>query len=161
MQLSFHFVADSCYHYINLSEANRKISCITHYDSKLCDRQLPEGWYRFVGAAGRKLPTTRAVAYRCGTDWSGWLDGAHPTEEDDEVRRTVRFSIVHLRLRFTNTQQRFLFKTVDPTSSTNFIIRQVVFHTTVVKTEYEVNLRCAARGLIVITRSVGTCVEGF
>nr|XP_058971550.1 uncharacterized protein LOC131797909 [Pocillopora verrucosa] len=86
--------SDSCYHYINLSEANRKISCITHYDSKLCDRQLPEGWYRFVGAAGRKLPTTRAVAYRCGTDWSGWLDGAHPTEEDDEVRRMVCFSIV-------------------------------------------------------------------
>ena len=114
-----------------------------------------------MGAAGRKLPTTHAVAYRRGTDWSGWLDGAHPTEEDDEVRRTVRFSIVHLRLRFTNTQQRFLFKTVDPTSSTNFIIRQVVFHATVVKTEYEVNLRCAARGLIVMTRSVGTCVEGF
>ena len=94
MQLSFHFVADSCYHYTNLSEANRKIICITHYDSKLCDRHIPEGWYRFVGAAGRKLPTTRAVAYRCGTDWSGWLDGAHPTEEDDEVRRMVCFSIV-------------------------------------------------------------------
>ena len=124
----------------------------------MCDRQLPEGWYRFVGAAGRKLPTTRAVAYRCGTDWSGWLDGAHPTEKDDEVRRTVRFSIVHLRPRFTNTQQRFPSKTVDPISSTNFIIHQVVFHAIVVKTEYEANLRCAIRGLIVITRSIGTCV---
>ena len=50
------------------------------------------GWYRFVGAAGTKMPTTRVPAYRCGTNWSGWLDGAHPTVEDDEVSRTVCFS---------------------------------------------------------------------
>ena len=32
------------------------------------------------------MPTTRVPVYRCGTDWSGWLDGAHPTVEDGEVR---------------------------------------------------------------------------
>ena len=52
----------------------------------------PEGWYRFVGAAGTKMPTTRAPAYRCVTDWSGWLDGSHPTVEDDGVPRMVCFS---------------------------------------------------------------------
>ena len=55
----------------------------------MCDSVLSEGWYRFEGAAGTKMPTERVPAYRCGTDWSGWLDGAHPTVEDGEVRRDV------------------------------------------------------------------------
>ena len=38
-----------------------------------------------MGAAGTKMPTTRVPVYRCGTDWSGWLDGAHPTVEDGAV----------------------------------------------------------------------------
>ena len=92
LQLSFHFAAESCYDYKNLSEANRKISYSTPLGSELCDYQLPEGWYRFVGAAGTKMPTTRVPAFRCGTDWSGWLDGAHPTVEDGEVSRMVCFS---------------------------------------------------------------------
>ena len=92
MQLSFHFVADPCYHYKTLSNAARKISNVTPYGSELCDKQLPSGWYRFVGAAGTKMPTTRVPAYRCSTVWSGWLDSAHPTVEDGEVSRNVCFS---------------------------------------------------------------------
>ena len=90
MQFSFHFVADPCHHYKNLTDANRKISYKTA--DGLCDNQLLEGWYRFEGAAGTKMPTTHVSAYSCGTDWSGWLDGAHPTVEDGEVQRTVCFS---------------------------------------------------------------------
>ena len=92
MQFSFHFAADPCYHYENLSEANRKIDYLTPPGSELCDYKLPEGWYRFVGAAGTKMPTTRVPAYRCGTDWSGWLDGAHPTVQDGEVQMKVCFN---------------------------------------------------------------------
>ena len=92
MQFTFHLVADPCYHYKNLTDANRKISYKTTEGLWLCDNQLPEGWYRFVGAAGTKMPTTRVPAYRCGTDWSGWLKGSHPTVEDGEVPRTVCFS---------------------------------------------------------------------
>ena len=92
MQISFHFAADPCFHYKNLSDANRKITYVTPDGSALCDKQLPEEWYRFVGAAGTKMPTTRVPAYRCGTDWSGWLMTAHPTVEDGEVQRTVCFS---------------------------------------------------------------------
>ena len=92
MQFSFHFVADPCYHYKNLTDANRKISYKTPYGLWLCDKQLPEGWYRFVGAAGTKMPTTRVPAHRCGTDWSGWLEGAHPTVEHGEVQKKVCFS---------------------------------------------------------------------
>ena len=36
--------------------------------------------------------TTRVPAYRCGTNWSGWLMTAHPTVEDGEVPRRVCFS---------------------------------------------------------------------
>ena len=38
------------------------------------------------------MPTTRVEPFHCGTDWSGWLDGAHPTVENGEVQRTVCFS---------------------------------------------------------------------
>ena len=41
----------------------------TPYGLWLCDNHVPEGWYRFGGAAGTKMPTTRVPAYRCGTDW--------------------------------------------------------------------------------------------
>ena len=64
--------------------------------------------------------------------------------------------IVHLRSRFANTLQRFLFKTVDPTYSKNFIIYLVESHATVVQTEYEANLPCAVRAII--NRSEGICV---
>ena len=75
-----------------MSDANRKISYETPSGSELCDSPFSGGWYRFVGVAGTKMPTTRVPAYRCGTDFSGWLDGAHPTVEDGEVRRLVCFS---------------------------------------------------------------------
>ena len=92
MQISFHFVADPCYHYQNLREANRKKTYVTPVGLGLCDRDLPLGWYRFVGAAGTKMPTTRVPAHRCGTDWSGWLITAHPTVENGEVLGRVCFS---------------------------------------------------------------------
>ena len=38
------------------------------------------------------MPTMRVPAFRCGTDYSGWLNGAHPTMEDDKVNRKVCFS---------------------------------------------------------------------
>ena len=92
MQFLFHFVADPCYQYKNLSDASRKRSYITPWNQEVCDDKLLKEWYRFVGAAGTKMPTTRVPAFRCGTVRSGWLDGAHPTVEDGEVGRTVCFS---------------------------------------------------------------------
>ena len=122
MQCSFHFAADPCYHYENLGEANRKIDYITPLGSELCDYKLPEGWYRFVGAAGTKLPTTHVPAYRCGTDWSGWLKGAHPTVEDGEVQRTVCFSDRSTGCRslksilVKNCRSYFIYKLFPPSS---------------------------------------------
>ena len=38
------------------------------------------------------MPTMRVPAFRCGTDWLGWLVGTDPAMEDGEVHRTVCFS---------------------------------------------------------------------
>ena len=93
LQYLFHLLADPCYNYQNLSDANRKSSYVTPINGpSFCDKSLPEGWYRFVGAAGTKMPTTRVPAFRCGTDSSGWLDRAHPTVKDGEVSGMVCFS---------------------------------------------------------------------
>ena len=90
--IAINFPADGCYNYSILNDGNRKNSYPTPQGSEVCDNELSKGWYRFEGAAGTKMPTTRVPAYRCGTDWSGWLDGAHPTVGDGEVRRKVCFS---------------------------------------------------------------------
>ena len=58
----------------------------------LCDSQLRKEWYRFVGAAGTRMPTERVQAFRCGTNWPGWLTTTHPTVEDGEIRGMVCFS---------------------------------------------------------------------
>ena len=82
------------------------------------------------------MPTTRVSAHRCGTDWSGWLDGSHPTVEDGEVFRTVCFSD-----RFSGCKyiRKIYVKTVDPTLSTNFT-HFLVPHATVAQTECEANI---------------------
>ena len=85
LQSSFNFVVDPCYDYKNLSDASRKSNYTD--DEHLCDKKLPEGWYRFVGAAGTKMPTTRVPAFSCGTVYSGWL-----MREDATPSRKVCFS---------------------------------------------------------------------
>ena len=93
LKLLFFFLADPCHHYSNLSDANRNENYITIASGPtFCDTQLAEGWYRFVGAAGTKMPTKRVPAFRCGTNWSGWLKTAHPTVDGEEVHGTVCFS---------------------------------------------------------------------
>ena len=89
-QLPFHLLADACFHYKNLSDATRKSTYNTSHDV-YDDAKLPMGWYRFMGAAGTKMLTTCVPEFRCGTYWSGWLNGNHSTVEDGEVTRTVCF----------------------------------------------------------------------
>ena len=86
----------------------------------MCDDLLPEGWYRFVGAAGTKMPTTHVPAYRCGTGLPGWLDGAHPTVEDGEVFRKVCFTRHSDSCRYTknifvkNCGSYFIYRLIKP-----------------------------------------------
>ena len=111
----------------------------------MCDNSLSEGWYRFVEAAGTKMPTTRVPAHRCGTDWSGWFYGAHPTAEDGEVFRMVCFSDRHDGCQHS---VKISVKSADPTSSTIFFSHRVVPHATVVQTEYEANILGLVSGFI-------------
>ena len=76
-----------------------------------------------MGPAGTKMPTTRVPAYRCGTDWSGWLDDAHPTVEDAEVSKKVCFSDRSTGCRYTthisvkNCGSYFIYKLREPPGS--------------------------------------------
>jgi hypothetical protein len=58
----------------------------------LCDNGLSSGWYRFGGGAGTKLPTSCTSHHRCQGDYTGWMNGAHPTIADGMVKRKVCFS---------------------------------------------------------------------
>ena len=63
------------------------------------------GWYRFVGAAGAKMPTKRVSVFKCGTKFPGWLDGAHPTVKGGEVYGR---SALVITLKVAITQPKFL-----------------------------------------------------
>lgn len=91
IRVPFDFAVDPCYEYKNLSDVQRKSSYHTPLYKESCDREL-DGWYRFVGAAGTKMPTTYVAPYRCGTVCSGWLHGTHPTVEHGEAFGKVCFS---------------------------------------------------------------------
>ena len=102
LKVSFFFEADPCHHCSNLSEANRNTkhrTCVSEFRAMYCDNQLAGGWYRFVGAAAARMPTTRVPAYRCGADLSGWFMTTHHKVEDGEIHGTVCFSN---RLSFTS-----------------------------------------------------------
>ena len=58
----------------------------------LCDDQLSEGWYRFVGAERTNTLKNHLARFGYGTRYSGWLDGAYPSVEDDEVSKTICFT---------------------------------------------------------------------
>ena len=100
---TINFPADGCFNYSTLSEANRKSTYVTPYGTDgECDDSLPAGWYRFVGAAGTKMPTTLVRRFHCNTAFSGWMNGAQPTMEDGEVIRTVCFTRASHPCKLTN-----------------------------------------------------------
>ena len=118
--IAINFPADGCYNYSVLNDRERKSSYITPNGGAKCDSLLPKGWYRFMEAAGTKMPITRVPAFRCGTDWSGWLDGAHPTVEDGKVYRKVCFSARStgckqgIRIEVKNCGSYFIYNLIPP-----------------------------------------------
>ena len=44
------------------------------------------------GPAGTQLPEKRVDSFHCGTLYSGWLNGDHPTTLHTDVNREVCFS---------------------------------------------------------------------
>ena len=82
---------DGCKNYTVLNEADRAQGNIDPKDY-FCDNHLTPGWYRFQGAAGDRM-ADKCVPWRhCGTDYTGWLSGAHPTVDEGVVVRRVCYS---------------------------------------------------------------------
>jgi len=77
-----------CTSYSNLTSGDRKTTYITQ--SAKCDSHL-NGWYRFQGAAGTRMPISCPQERRCNTDSTGWLNGGHPTVANGKVTRQVCF----------------------------------------------------------------------
>ncbi|KAJ7305829.1 hypothetical protein JRQ81_010195 [Phrynocephalus forsythii] len=53
-----------------------------------CD-QDKIGWYRFIGRGGRRMPETCVPVNKCNTAATLWLNGAHPTNDNEIVSRTA------------------------------------------------------------------------
>ncbi|KAL9961350.1 hypothetical protein ACROYT_G030270 [Oculina patagonica] len=82
-------VTDECTSHSSLTGSDRKTTYVEKRSS-WCDSSL-NGWYRFQGGAGTRMPTSCPPTYRCGTAATGWLNGGHPTVADGKVTRQVCF----------------------------------------------------------------------
>ena len=118
--LSFNSTAKPCYHYYNLSNASRNRINVKISGQELCDNELLEEWYRFVRAARTKMQTTHVPRNRCGTIFSGGLNGTHPALEDNEVYRTVCFNKIFVgcihsnAISIKNCGSYFIYKLQQP-----------------------------------------------
>ena len=85
---------DGCHNYTVLSEADRAQGHIvinaSNYRSDYTD--LVPGWYRFQGAAGDRMADKCVPMDHCGTRYSGWLSGTHPTVAEGAVIRRVCYN---------------------------------------------------------------------
>ena len=92
---------DGCHNYTVLSEADRAQGHISsNYRSDRSD--LVPGWYRFQGAAGDRMADKCVPMDHCGTQYPGWLSGAHPTVAEGVVIRRVCLSAEKCCYRYLN-----------------------------------------------------------
>ena len=136
-KISSFFAADPCHHYWNLSEANRNTKHETSSSSKVfCDKPLADGWYRFVGAAGTKMPTRCRKIDVVQFGQAGWMVNILQWNMMKFTEGSA-LEIVELRPRIANTQEGFLSKTVDLTIYIIFMTHPSVTLVTVVQTKCE------------------------
>ncbi|XP_076407237.1 pancreatic secretory granule membrane major glycoprotein GP2 isoform X2 [Peromyscus maniculatus bairdii] len=77
---------DPCQNYTVLDDPSRSIE--NTEQAHQCDDHL-QGWYRFVGEGGVKMPEACVEIYRCHTSAPMWLAGPHPILGDGIVSRTA------------------------------------------------------------------------
>jgi cysteine-rich repeat protein len=76
--------APECTNYIELTDESRHMNFVAPPGwTPLCDEALNNGWYRFTGAAGNKMPTNPMVSKSCGANASGWLTDPYPDTADE------------------------------------------------------------------------------
>lgn len=81
-----HNCFDPCQNYTQLDQPFR--STENTEEEQGCDRDM-NGWYRFVGDGGVRMPETCVQVYRCQTAAPMWLNGPHPTLGEGIVSRTA------------------------------------------------------------------------
>jgi len=98
----------ACINYKTLDSADRNVATLeddsvcSGGNSGCCDQTgsgtiSPDwkgnGWYRFMGDAGTKMPDSPVGERRCGSDITSWIAGGHPSFKDfqKEVTRTIHF----------------------------------------------------------------------
>ena len=82
-------------HYRNINHGVRDSSGKYHCDKLDSSRVSPDwqgtGWYRFTGPSGTRMPTKSPGRYHCGTTYTGWLKGNHPSTPGTTVDAKVCF----------------------------------------------------------------------
>ncbi|KAI8500663.1 Oncoprotein-induced transcript 3 protein [Branchiostoma belcheri] len=86
---------DECNNYQELSDPWRSV--LNHkpeaqWDDVICDGNdtavgVDEGWYRFTGEAGDRMPVQAPTMYRCGAHAGVFMNGQHPFIEEGVVTR--------------------------------------------------------------------------
>ncbi|KAK3753042.1 hypothetical protein QZH41_008768, partial [Actinostola sp. cb2023] len=85
--------SDPCKKYRRLSLRDRS-QLVPRGNVLKCDKRteiINGQWYRFTGAAGTRMPTSKVPTNRCGTHAPGWMVGRHPSKAQGIVGRTVCF----------------------------------------------------------------------
>ncbi|XP_036031817.1 pancreatic secretory granule membrane major glycoprotein GP2 [Onychomys torridus] len=77
---------DPCQNYTVLDDPSRSTENTEQAEG--CDDNL-QGWYRFEGEGGVKMPEACVPIYRCHASAPMWLDGPHPVLGDGIVSRTA------------------------------------------------------------------------
>ncbi|XP_075037434.1 uromodulin-like [Mixophyes fleayi] len=80
--------SDPCSNYTVIDEPWRSTSYVHNGYFINCD-YYKNGWYRFIGSGGVRMPETCVPELRCGTHAPVWLVGSHPKLSDDIVNRTA------------------------------------------------------------------------
>merc|ERR1719273_2622852 len=89
---------EECLDYFELSDRKRSHTWNTQYRQGWCDSQKNpkrksiewkgNNWYRIVGEAGTQIAENHVGMEHCGTFYSGWLNGTHPENRLELVRKS-------------------------------------------------------------------------
>ena len=119
-----------CNDYKILNENERNHQFKTPSGSQWCDdigssyKKSPQwhgdDWYRFLSPAGTRIAEEAPGTYYCGTVFSGWMQGSHPTSLGETVTRTVCFQgsssstcSRSTEIKVRNCGQYYLYRLVD------------------------------------------------
>ncbi|HEY8376613.1 MAG TPA: DUF4215 domain-containing protein, partial [Nannocystis sp.] len=107
---------------VNFNDGNGGIEYCDRANSNVSPDWSGNGWYRFSGQAGTKMPEAPPPIYACGTDAPGWLNGTHPAILDGVVNRQACFHWSgntcnwSTQIQVVNCGEFYLYNLVEPTA---------------------------------------------